>query len=107
MISATSSAQNASSSVAAPLTTRMSLIGRLSVSVVPKSPWNNPFRYSQYCASSGRSNPAAALRSAICAGVSRPPAAAVIGSPMPRIRKNTNVTRNQAVGMISRARTPR
>ena len=63
--------------------------------------------YSQYWVNKGRSNPASALRSAICAGVRRPPPDAVMGSPIPRIKKKTRVTRNQAVGMISSARTSR
>src|SRR6478609_8833989 len=45
------------------------------------------------------------MRSCSCSGGRRPPMAAVMGSPVIRIRKNTNVTRMRMVGKISRKRT--
>ena len=47
--------------------------------------------------SGGRSRPSW-MRSASCSGGSRPPRAAVMGSPVTRIRKNTMVTRMKMVG---------
>ncbi len=61
--------------------------------------------YSQYCVSIGRSRPAACLRSAICSALRRPPWAAVTGSPMTRISRNTIVTSTHSIGMISATRT--
>src|SRR6478672_11903896 len=45
------------------------------------------------------------MRSCNCSGGRRPPMAAVMGSPVIRIRKNTKVTRIRMVGKISRKRT--
>ena len=93
--------------MAAPFVTRISLTARLSVSVRPKSPWTRPLMYSQYWVRIGRSRPAAAFRSAISSGPSRPPRAAEIGSPMTRMRTNTIVTRIHSIGMMRASRTKR
>jgi hypothetical protein len=42
------------------------------------------------------------MRSCNCAAVSLPPSAAVIGSPIVRMSRNTIETRMNTVGMISR-----
>jgi hypothetical protein len=45
------------------------------------------------------------MRSCSWAALSRPPRAAVIGSPIVRISRNTIVTRMNTVGKMSRNRT--
>ena len=78
------------------------MTGRLSVSVVPKSPvtsWAEVLEVldEDRAVVAGRVDPLGDL-----SAVSRPPAAAVIGSPVDRIRKNTRVTRMKIVGKIRR-----
>ncbi len=88
-----------------PYVASTSVTGRLSLIVVPKSPRTMPPRYSRYCTTTGRSYPASWMRSASWSGVSRPPSAAVIGSPVARMTTKTVVTRMKTVGMMSSART--
>ena len=107
--SATIIAKNVSSSVAAPFVRMMSLTGRWSVIVVPKSPRRMFQRYSKYCWYSGLSKPSRCLIWSITDwGTLCPPSAAEIGSPgATRISRNTNVSRIRTIGTTSTIRVSR
>ncbi len=100
---ATSSAQNDSSSVAAPLTTRMSETSRLSVSVVPKSPRRSARDVlpvlRQDRAGRGPRRPCARRSGRASDGR---PSGGLIGSPITRISKNTIVTSTHSIGIDQR-----
>ena len=104
---ATISAQNDSSRVAAPYSVRMlgdgAVVGEGRAEVAVEEP-------ADVLPVLGQDRPVEAggvLALGDLRGVSRPPSAAVIGSPMTRIRRNTIVTRIHSIGMISGKRTRR